>query len=135
VPTDLHAPLNAELFGWVIENLFKNALDAMETPDGRISVEAERHEDTLVIDVHDTGRGIDRRHWKNIFRPGYSTKKRGWGLGLSLAKRIVEDYHGGSLTLEQSRLGHGSTFRITLPAAEAVGASEPKPERAASAPE
>jgi signal transduction histidine kinase len=135
VPEGLYAPLNAELFGWVIENLFKNALDAMETPEGRIRLEVEQRKDTLVIDVHDTGRGIDRRQWKNIFRPGYSTKKRGWGLGLSLAKRIVEDYHGGALTLEQSRLGHGSTFRITLPAAEEGAVSETEPERAASAPE
>jgi two-component system, NtrC family, sensor histidine kinase KinB len=67
------------------------------------------------IDVRDTGKGIDRRNWKNVFRPGFSTKKRGWGLGLSLAKRIVEDYHGGSLSLAQSKPGQGSTFRIELP--------------------
>lgn len=133
VPSDLHAPLNAELFGWVVENLFKNALDAMETPDGRISVEAERSDDTLIIDVHDTGKGIDRRQWKNIFRPGYSTKKRGWGLGLSLAKRIVEDYHGGSLTLEQSKVGQGSTFRIVIPASDGAAVPSGEPAAAASA--
>jgi two-component system, NtrC family, sensor histidine kinase KinB len=66
--------------------------------------------------VRDTGKGVDRRNWKNIFRPGYSTKKRGWGLGLSLAKRIVEDYHGGTLVLAQSKLGQGTTFRIEIPA-------------------
>ncbi|RMH62484.1 MAG: sensor histidine kinase [Bacteroidetes bacterium] len=113
----LQAPLNAELFEWVIENLLKNALDAIETESGRIDVEARRVGDRIVIDVRDTGRGIDRRQWKNVFRPGYSTKKRGWGLGLSLAKRIVEDYHGGELTLTQSRPGQGTTFRIELPAA------------------
>ena len=69
----------------------------------------------IQIDISDTGKGIDRRDWKNVFRPGFSTKKRGWGLGLSLAKRIVEDYHGGSLSLVSSRPGQGTTFRIELP--------------------
>lgn len=115
VPEDILLPLNAELFEWALENLLKNALDAIENPDGRIEVRAQRQGHVVHIDVQDTGRGIDRRQWKNIFRPGYSTKRRGWGLGLSLAKRIVEDYHGGTLILVQSRLGQGSTFRITLP--------------------
>ena len=118
VPNGLAAPLNAELFEWVVENLIKNALDAIETERGRISVEAGRQNGHIYIDVEDTGKGIDRRQWKNVFRPGYSTKKRGWGLGLSLAKRIVEDYHGGQLVLKESRVGHGTTFRILLPAAE-----------------
>lgn len=112
----LEAPLNPELFEWVIENLLKNALDAIETNEGQIEIKNYRKEDDLVIDVRDTGKGIDRRQWKNVFRPGYSTKKRGWGLGLSLAKRIVEDYHGGTLTLAQSKVGQGTTFRIVLPA-------------------
>jgi len=111
----LEAPLNAELFEWVIENLLKNALDAIESERGRIDVLASSFEDKIRIDVRDTGKGIDRRNWKNIFRPGFSTKKRGWGLGLSLAKRIVEDYHGGTLSLVQSKTGQGSTFRIELP--------------------
>ncbi|MEX0820613.1 MAG: HAMP domain-containing sensor histidine kinase, partial [Rhodothermales bacterium] len=115
VADGLYAPLNAELFEWVIENLLKNALDAIETPTGSIHVAGSMEDATIRIDVTDTGKGIDRRNWKNVFRPGYSTKKRGWGLGLSLAKRIVEDYHGGTLTLAQSRPGEGSTFRITLP--------------------
>lgn len=119
VPEGLCAPLNPELFEWVIENLIKNALDAIETEQGRIDVEAHRENGRVLIDVHDTGKGIDRRQWKNIFRPGYSTKKRGWGLGLSLAKRIVEDYHGGALLLLQSKPGQGSTFRIELPLQEA----------------
>lgn len=121
VPADLSSPLNAELFEWVIENLLKNALDAIETREGRIEIHAFGRDGRVFIDVRDTGKGIDRRQWKNVFRPGYSTKKRGWGLGLSLAKRIVEDYHGGTLLLEQSRPGQGTTFRIMLPAAGADG--------------
>ncbi|MCH9023502.1 MAG: HAMP domain-containing histidine kinase, partial [Planctomycetes bacterium] len=113
---DLSAPLNANLFEWVVENLLKNALDAMESERGRIDVVATAIGNTIRIDVCDTGKGIERRNWKNVFRPGYSTKKRGWGLGLSLAKRIVEDYHGGTLSLASSRPGHGTTFRIEIPA-------------------
>lgn len=114
----LYAPLNAELFEWVIENLLKNALDAMEMTGGVIDVQASQAGESIRIDIRDTGKGIDRKNWKNIFRPGYSTKKRGWGLGLNLAKRIVEEHHGGSLVLLQSRPDHGSTFRITAPAAK-----------------
>lgn len=117
VDPSLSAPVNVELFEWVIENLLKNSLDAIEGGSGRISLTASRDGDRIQIDVSDTGKGIDRREWKNVFRPGYSTKKRGWGLGLSLAKRIVEDYHGGTLTLVQSRPGHGTTFRIEIPVA------------------
>ncbi|GAB5520608.1 MAG: ATP-binding protein [Rhodothermales bacterium] len=112
----INVPLNTELFEWVVENLLKNALDAIETNQGSIHVEAVREGDKAMLRVHDSGKGIDRSQWKNIFRPGYSTKKRGWGLGLSLAKRIVEDYHGGSLTVEQSQPGQGTTFRIELDA-------------------
>ncbi len=112
---ELDAPLNEDLFEWVIENLLKNALDAMEDGRGKIRIEASRVNDRVRIDVTDTGKGIDRRQWKNVFRPGYSTKKRGWGLGLSLAKRIVEDYHGGSLSLAASKPGEGTTFRIEIP--------------------
>lgn len=114
----LVAPANSELFEWVIENLLKNALDAMEGQSGRIDVRAWRQGDLILIDVEDTGRGIERREFKNVFRPGFSTKKRGWGLGLSLSKRIVEDYHGGQLRLAQSRVGVGTTFRIELPVAD-----------------
>lgn len=116
VPPDLYAPLNPELFEWVIENLLKNALDAIETDQGAIIITASKTNGRVRIDVRDTGKGIERSQWRNVFRPGYSTKKRGWGLGLSLAKRIVEDYHGGSLTLAHSRVGQGTTFRIELPA-------------------
>jgi signal transduction histidine kinase len=111
----LKVPLNPELFEWVVENLLKNALDALEGGEGRIEVRARREGEQVHVDVEDTGKGIDRREWKFIFRPGFSTKTRGWGLGLSLAKRIVEDYHGGELILLQSRPGHGSTFRISIP--------------------
>ena len=114
IPEGLTVPLNAELFEWVIENLIKNALDAIEHAPGRITLSARILADQVQLDISDTGKGIDKRQSKNIFRPGYSTKKRGWGLGLSLAKRIVESYHGGSLELAGSRPGEGSTFRITL---------------------
>jgi two-component system, NtrC family, sensor histidine kinase KinB len=113
---ELSAPVNAELFEWVIENLIKNAIDAIESRDGAIHVRGRTEGERLLIDVQDSGKGIDRRQWKNVFRPGYSTKKSGWGLGLSLARRIVEDYHGGSLTITASRPGEGTTFRISLPA-------------------
>ena len=117
VPPTLRAPINEELFGWVVENLLKNALDALGEAGGTIEVQGAHQGGHIYIEVHDTGCGIERREWSNIFRPGFSTKKRGWGLGLSLARRIVEDYHGGSLSLVDSQLGEGSTFRITLPAA------------------
>ena len=113
----MQAMLNAELFEWVIENLLENALDAIESSGGNIRIEGRQSDRTIQIDVEDTGKGIDRKNWKLVFQPGYSTKRRGWGLGLSLAKRIVEDYHGGVLVLLRSRPGEGTTFRITLPAA------------------
>ena len=115
VAPDLSAPLNVELFEWVIENLIKNALDAIQTDHGKIQVRAYQNNSQVYIEVEDNGKGIDRRQWKNVFRPGYSTKKRGWGLGLSLSKRIVDDYHGGELQLAQSKVGEGTTFRIVLP--------------------
>ncbi|TDI71225.1 MAG: HAMP domain-containing histidine kinase [Bacteroidetes bacterium] len=115
IPEELKAPLNAELFEWVIENLLKNAIDATLFEQGKIDISAKKMDGNVLIDVSDRGKGIDRRQWKNVFRPGYSTKKRGWGLGLSLARRIVEDYHGGSLVLLHSRPDEGTTFRITLP--------------------
>ena len=109
------APLNTELFEWVIENLLKNALDAIEVDEGVIHMNVYTQGERIHIDIQDNGKGIDRRQWRNIFRPGYSTKKRGWGLGLSLAKRIVEDYHGGTLQLVQSKINEGTLFRISLP--------------------
>lgn len=113
-PGEFRARINRELFEWVIENLMKNALDAMEGPAGRISFRIEQHGKATTIDVSDTGKGIDPKHHKDVFRPGYSTKKRGWGLGLSLSKRIIEDYHKGKLFVKQSAPGAGTTFRIKL---------------------
>lgn len=115
VSKELEAPINAELFAWVIENLLKNALDAMENKQAHVEITAGVERSRVHIDISDNGKGIDRREWSSIFKPGYSTKTRGWGLGLSLAKRIVVDYHGGSLTLLKSVVGQGSTFRIVLP--------------------
>ena len=115
VPEELQAPINAELFAWVVENLLKNAMDAIENEKGRIQINSGKEKDRVYIDVSDNGKGIDRGDWSTIFKPGYSTKTRGWGLGLSLAKRIVVDYHGGMLTLTHSVVGQGSTFRILLP--------------------
>ena len=115
VSKELEAPINAELFAWVIENLLKNALDAIENRQARVEITAGAERNKVYIDISDNGKGIDRREWSNIFKPGYSTKTRGWGLGLSLAKRIVLDYHGGSLSLLKSVVGQGSTFRIVLP--------------------
>ena len=116
----LGARLNVQLFEWVVENLLKNALDAMHD-GGAIRITAREHDGRAVIDVADTGKGMDRRTARNVFRPGFSTKRRGWGLGLSLARRIVETYHGGSLAVESTRPGSGTTFRITLDAVEPAG--------------
>lgn len=108
------ARINKELFEWVIENLTKNALDAIENGEGKISYALAEHDGWVSIDVSDTGKGIDPKHRNDVFRPGFSTKKRGWGLGLSLAKRIVESYHAGKLTVHNTQLGLGTTFRIKL---------------------
>lgn len=108
--------INAELFEWVIENLIKNAVDAISNKEGKITVSLSKSGDekNIYIDVSDTGKGINPRDKSNIFKPGFSSKKRGWGLGLSLAKRIIEDYHKGKLLLKESRPGEGSVFRIIL---------------------
>lgn len=113
-PGEFRARINRELFEWVIENLMKNALDAMEGPTGTISFSLSQSGSRTTIDVTDTGKGIDPKFHKEIFRPGYSTKKRGWGLGLSLSKRIIEDYHRGRLHVKASAPGEGTTFRIRL---------------------
>jgi signal transduction histidine kinase len=113
-PGEFPALINRELFEWVIENLMKNALDAMEGSSGRISFAIMRAAGKTLIDVTDTGKGIDPKFHKEIFRPGYSTKKRGWGLGLTLSKRIIENYHRGRLSIKQSSPGAGTTFRIRL---------------------
>ena len=113
-PGEFHALINRELFEWVIENLMKNALDAMEGPTGRISFALSQNGERTTIDVTDTGKGIDPKLHNEVFRPGYSTKKRGWGLGLSLSRRIIENYHKGKLYVKQSAVGSGTTFRIRL---------------------
>ncbi len=113
-PGEFPASINRELFEWVIENLMKNALDAMEGPTGKISFFIFRSGNRTTIDVTDTGKGIDPKLHKEIFRPGYSTKQRGWGLGLSLSKRIIEEYHEGKLHVKHSAPGAGTTFRIRL---------------------
>ena len=115
---EARAMLCAPLFEWVIENICKNAIDAMDGK-GSITIEVKTENgkgktQKLYIDITDTGKGIDRRNFKRIFQPGYTSKKRGWGLGLSLGKRIIEDYHRGKLFVKQSQLGVGTTFRIVL---------------------
>lgn len=107
------AMLNRLLMEWVIENLCKNAVDAMES-NGTITISVEQTETKVLVDVADTGKGIDRHRFKDVFKPGYTTKTRGWGLGLSLARRIVEQYHKGKIFVKQSSLGHGTVFRIVL---------------------
>jgi two-component system, sporulation sensor kinase D len=105
--------LNVPLFEWVIENLCKNAIDAMDG-DGRIDITVTEISDSCCIDIKDTGKGIPKSKFKTVFNPGYTTKKRGWGLGLSLVKRIVDDYHAGKIFVKQSEIGKGTTFRIIL---------------------
>ncbi|MBB1286576.1 HAMP domain-containing histidine kinase [Flavisolibacter sp. BT320] len=107
------ARISPPLFDWVIENLLKNGLDAMEGK-GRITVDISGNEKEVVIDVSDTGKGISRQNLDKVFKPGFTTKKRGWGLGLSLSKRIIDQYHQGSLTVKHSEVGKGTTFRIVL---------------------
>ncbi|MEI2749613.1 MAG: HAMP domain-containing sensor histidine kinase [Ferruginibacter sp.] len=105
--------INAPLFDWVIENLLKNALDAMDG-HGSIAVQIRNEAAQVIIDVSDTGKGISKKNIPNVFKPGFTTKKRGWGLGLSLSKRIIEQYHRGELFVKQSEVGKGTTFRILL---------------------
>ncbi len=112
---DVLANLNADLFEWVLENLIKNALDAIEGEEGKIELNIIEEDGECIIDVTDSGKGIDMKKRKEVFRPGYSTKKRGWGLGLSLTKRIVENYHKGKIFVKSSIIGEGTTFRIILP--------------------
>ena len=109
----LNAKINASLFEWVIENLCKNAVDAMDA-QGVISIHLSDSDRLVIIEISDSGKGIAKNSFKSIFEPGYTTKKRGWGLGLSLAKRIVEEYHKGKIFVKQSELGKGTTFRIEL---------------------
>ncbi|MBP5393431.1 MAG: HAMP domain-containing histidine kinase [Bacteroidaceae bacterium] len=109
----LIAPISAPLFEWVIENLCKNAIDAMEGK-GSITLTAKEEPDCISVEVSDTGKGIPKKRFSSVFTPGYTTKERGWGLGLSLAKRIVEEYHNGRIYVKNSEIGKGTTFRVEL---------------------
>lgn len=108
--------MSPSLFEWVIENLCKNAVDAMRGVVGKIKISAFRESKKIVIEVSDTGKGIKKKDIKNVFRPGFTTKRRGWGLGLSLAKRIIEEYHNGKIFVKDSEKDKGTTFRIELKA-------------------
>ena len=111
---DIIVKINASLFEWVIENLCKNAVDAMEG-SGKIDLMLHDEGSRIIIEVKDNGKGIRKKDLKNVFKPGFTTKKRGWGLGLSLAKRIVEEYHKGRIYVKSSEVGVGTTFRIEMP--------------------
>ena len=108
------AAVNSELFEWVIENLIKNSLDAIDHKEGKINIIVKDFKHKVEVDVTDNGKGIDIKRRKDVFRPGYSTKRRGWGLGLSLSKRIIEVYHSGKIMVKNSAPGEGTTFKIIL---------------------
>jgi signal transduction histidine kinase len=110
---DVTAMINVPLFDWVIENLLKNALDAMDG-HGSITVSIKAETTQVIIDVTDSGKGISKKNIPMVFKPGFTTKKRGWGLGLSLSKRIIEQYHKGELFVKSSEINKGTTFRIVL---------------------
>lgn len=112
--TEIIIPINRQLFSWVMENLIRNAIDAIDA-SGNIRIQMEEAGRNVKIDVSDTGKGLTRNQFKAIFRPGFTTKSRGWGLGLSLAKRIVEDYHGGKIFVLRSEPGEGTTIRLLIP--------------------
>lgn len=111
--SEIFANVSPPLFDWVIENLLKNSLDAMEG-QGKINVALNEEKENITIDVSDTGKGISKQNISTVFKPGFTTKKRGWGLGLSLSKRIISQYHKGEIFVKQSELGKGTTFRIVL---------------------
>lgn len=111
--SEVHAMISGPLFDWVIENLLKNALDATEGT-GTIKIKIKDDAEQVIIDISDTGKGISKNNLSKVFKPGFTTKKRGWGLGLSLSKRIIEQYHKGELYVKNSEPGKGSTFRIVL---------------------
>lgn len=110
----VYVPLNVPLFEWVIENLCKNAIDALNGA-GKINLNVKNTDNEVIIDVTDTGKGMERNMYKAVFSPGFTTKERGWGLGLSLAKRIIEEYHKGKIFVKHSEINVGTTFRIILP--------------------
>ncbi|MDP1994336.1 MAG: HAMP domain-containing sensor histidine kinase, partial [Ignavibacteria bacterium] len=112
--TKIEAKLHADLFEWVIENLIKNALDSIAHENGKITLSVKKIKRKIEIEVADNGKGIDAKRRKDIFRPGYSTKRRGWGLGLSLSKRIIEEYHKGKIFVKSSTIDEGTVFKIVL---------------------
>lgn len=114
IPNSIVLPMNYTLMEWVVENLIRNAVDAMEG-EGSIQVALNDENGKITLDITDSGKGIPKREFKTVFRPGFTTKKRGWGLGLSLAKRIIEEYHSGKIFVKSSDPGKGTTFRIILP--------------------
>ncbi|MEO5571572.1 MAG: HAMP domain-containing sensor histidine kinase, partial [Bacteroidia bacterium] len=109
----IYVPINVPLFEWVLENIFKNAVDAIEG-NGKISILITDQQQFAYIDICDTGKGIQKSKFKTVFKPGYTSKKRGWGLGLSLSKRIIEEYHSGHIFVKSSELNKGTVFRIVL---------------------
>ena len=109
----IRVSMNAALFEWVVENLMKNSLDALQG-NGEIDVTVGESGDNVFVEVSDTGKGIAKGNWERIFEPGYTTKTRGWGLGLSLSRRIMQDYHKGKIAVVRSEIGRGTTFRVTL---------------------
>lgn len=117
IRTNARVKLNAEIFQWAIENLIKNSMDAIKknTDSAFISISVTEENSRIIIDVEDSGSGIDRKELKKIFKPGYSTKKRGWGLGLSLTRRIIEEYHNGEIYVLHSEVDKGTVIRVTLP--------------------
>ncbi len=110
---EIYAKINEPLFEWVLENLCKNAVDAMGS-EGVLTINVVDNNQFVYVDVDDTGRGISKTKFKTVFRPGFTTKKRGWGLGLSLTKRIIEEYHNGKIFVKRSELNKGTTFRVVL---------------------
>jgi signal transduction histidine kinase len=117
IDSDLKCEINSELFSWAIENIMKNALDAIDSNHTNAFVEIRTfvENNNMIIEIEDSGKGIDKKYFEEIFMPGFSTKKRGWGLGLSLTKRIIEDYHKGKVFIHKSTVGKGTTFRIIIP--------------------
>jgi signal transduction histidine kinase len=111
--TEIYTYLNTELFGWVIENLIKNAIDAMQKK-GSLVLIIKKSLKNVQITVSDTGKGMPKKLFKQVFSPGFTTKRRGWGLGLSLSKRIIEDYHKGKIAVQKSEIGKGTTFEIFM---------------------
>jgi len=120
IQDNLKATINTDLLSWAIENLMKNAIDAIDTSqeDSFVEIRCRGDNQEIVIEIEDSGRGIDKKHFKEVFQPGFSTKKRGWGLGLSLTRRIIEEYHKGKISIIKSIPGEGTVFRITLPKKE-----------------